>query len=114
LRAFVVKDVQVNWVTLEPKSLVDRFPGITNTGCFPVGKCNSVDGVGVLVVQDKYVMIAATGGNRELAGLIRVGLQYGLLGKEHAANVMRFGNSGSRSIISVRRRGNVIVIWNGG
>ena len=37
-----------------------------------------------------------------------------MLGKEHAADVMRFGSSGSRSVIAVRRRGHVIVVWNGG
>ncbi len=72
LGTFIVQDVQVDWMALNTKFFVDGFPGITNAGCLPVGKSNSVDRVGVLVVEDKDVVISTTGGDWKLTSLIRV------------------------------------------
>ena len=75
-----------------------------------------MDRVGVLVIQYEDVVIAATGGDREVASLVRVGLQNLLVGKKHAAKVMLFGiggetSSGSTGVVTVGGRGNVFIIW---
>ena len=57
-------------MSLKTKFFVDRLPGISNAGCFPVGKCDSVDGAGVLVLEDKDVVISMAGGDRKLDCLI--------------------------------------------
>ena len=44
---------------LKTKFFVDRFPGVTDAGSFPVGKGYGVNRVGVLVVEYKDVLIAA-------------------------------------------------------
>ena len=96
-------------MSLKTKFFIDRFPGISNAGCFSVGKCNCVDGVGVLVVEDKDVVIATAGGDRELAGLIRIGLQDFLVWKKHAAKMMGFGSVGSNHVVDFRGRSYVII-----
>jgi hypothetical protein len=89
---------------------VDGFPGVTNGSSLLVGKGHGVDRVGVLVVQNKNVQIAATGGNWKVASLIRIGLEDFLVGEQHAAEVMRFWSGWSSGVISVWSRCNVIVI----
>lgn len=43
LRAFIVKNVQVDWMSLKTNLFVDRFPGITNGSSLFVGKGHGVD-----------------------------------------------------------------------
>ena len=104
LRAFVVQDVEVGGMSLMHKDLVGLFPGIANTGGFAIGNSNSMDGVRVLVVKDKDVVVAAAGGNGEATGLIRVRLQVLLIVKEHDGDSVRAGFKGW---------GNVVIIVDG-
>ena len=75
---------------MQDKLFVDGDPGIANASCLSVGKGNGVDGVGVLVVEDKDILIATTGDDGKLSSLIRVGFQDFFVGNEHAAEVMMF------------------------
>jgi hypothetical protein len=72
-----------------------------------------VDRVGGLMVENKDVLIATTGGDREFASLIGIGLENGLIGKEHATEVMWLGQGrvgGIIVIIVIRGGSNVVVI----
>jgi hypothetical protein len=83
LRAFVVQDMEVRGVSLVHKDLVGLFPGIADTGGFAIGNGDSMDGISILMVKDKDVVVSTAGGNGEATGLIGVGLQVLLIVKEH-------------------------------
>ncbi len=89
LGAFVVKDVKIWGMTLMDESLVSFFPGFADTGRFAIGNGDSMDGVGVLMVQNKNVIVPTAGGHREAAGLVRVGLQVLLIVKKDDRDAMR-------------------------
>ena len=54
------------------QEFVGSFPCIADAGRFSVGYGYCVDGVGVLMIKYKNIVIAAAGGNRESACLVRV------------------------------------------
>jgi hypothetical protein len=83
LRAFIVQDMEVGGMTLMHKNLVGLFPGITDTGGFAIRNGHSMDGICVLMVKDKDIVVATAGGNGEATGLIGVGLQVLLIVKDH-------------------------------
>ena len=79
--ALVVEDVKVRWMALLDEELVSGFPCITECCGLSVGNRDGVDVVGVLVVQDEQVVVAAGGENRELTCLIGVALEEWCLGE---------------------------------
>mgnify|MGYP000893276613 CR=1 FL=1 len=78
-------------MALVHKELVGFFPGIADTGGFAIGDGNGVDRIGVLMVEDKNVVVTTAGRYRETTGLVRVGLQMMLVVKEYDGNFMRTG-----------------------
>lgn len=104
LRAFVVQNVEVGWVTLVQESSVGLFPGIADAGSLSVGNGDSMNGIGVFVVEDKDVIVAAAGRDGEATGLIRVRLEMMLVVEERNRDLMRTGFKG---------RGNIIVVVGG-
>jgi hypothetical protein len=40
--------------------IVRCFPGITDAGGLTIGDRNGMDGVGVLVIEDKQIVVAST------------------------------------------------------
>ena len=59
LGAFVVKDMEVRGMTMMNKEFVSLFPGISDAGAFAIGDSDSVNCVGVLMVEDEQVVIAS-------------------------------------------------------
>ena len=64
------------------------FPCVTNAGSLTIGKGSSVDGVGILMIQNEYIMVAAAGWDGKFAGLIRIGLVELLFGEKSSTNLM--------------------------
>jgi hypothetical protein len=62
-----------------------------------------MDGVGILMIQDEYIMVPASGGDGKLAGLIRLGVVELLLWKESSTDLMSASVKGWGSI-AVRDR----------
>jgi hypothetical protein len=89
LRAFVVQDVEVWGMALVHKSLVGLFPGVADTGGFAIRNGDSMNGICVLMVKDKDIVVSTAGWNGEATGLIGVGLQVLLIVKEYDRNLMR-------------------------
>ena len=114
LGTFVVENVQMDGMTLTTNLVVAGFPGVTNGSSLLVGKGHGVDRVGVLVVQNKNVQVSATGRNRKVASLIRIGFEDFLVREQHAAKVVRFGSGWSNGVISVWSRSNVVIFFSGG
>ncbi len=84
---------------------VSMFPRIAYAGSFAIENGNGVDGIGVLMVENKDVVIATTGGDVKTTGLIRVGFQQSVIGQEHDSKLM-----GTRR----KRRSKIIVDRVGG
>ena len=59
LGAFVVKNVKIWCMTLKEKFFVGGFPGISNAGSLVIGNGFSVDGIGVMMVEDKDIAVAS-------------------------------------------------------
>jgi hypothetical protein len=78
-------------MSLFHKDLVSLFPGMADTGGFAIGNGNGMDGVSVLMVEDKNVVVATAGRYWETTGLVGVGLQMMLVVKEYDGNFMRTG-----------------------
>jgi hypothetical protein len=100
LGAFVVQDVQIGRMTLTSEQQVRLFPGIANASSFAIWDGNRVDGICVLLVQDKEIVVAATGRDMEATRLVRVRLEKCLMIKEGNANMVGAG---------LKRWGNVII-----
>jgi hypothetical protein len=62
-------------MTLLDEYLVSGFPCIADAGGLSIGKSDGVNGVGVLVIQDKDVVVAAIGRDGKFACLIGVGFE---------------------------------------
>ncbi len=83
------------------KKFVGLLPGIANAGGLAIRNGNGVNGIGVLMVENKNIIISTTGGDVETTSLIRIGLQEErLMGKQQNRNLM-----GAR----LKLRGNVDV-----
>lgn len=89
LGTFVVQDVQIRWVTLMKEGFMCLFPGIADAGRFAIGNSNSVNGVGILMIENKDVVVAATRRYGEATGLIRIRFEKTLVIKEHDGDSMR-------------------------
>jgi hypothetical protein len=70
VRTFIVNDVKIRWMALLDEEFVCGLPCVTECGGFSIGNRDGVNVVGVLIVEDKQVVVAAGGENRKLAGLI--------------------------------------------
>ena len=69
---FVVKDVESGSRTVLLEMLVARFPGFSDFQGFPVLQKLGVDGIGVVGVEDEYILVSAGREYREAAFLVRV------------------------------------------
>ena len=71
------------------QQLVGGFPGSANASGLAVGESDSVNGVGVLMIENENVVVASTGRDGKFAGLIGVGFENGSLRNECGTYLMR-------------------------
>jgi hypothetical protein len=88
LGTFVVKDMEFRRVSLLDEQFVGELPCIANGCCLAIGNGNGMDVVGILMVENKKVVVSSGGRDRELACLIRVALQERLVMKKDSTDVM--------------------------
>ena len=69
---FVVEDVESGSRTVLLEMFVARFPGFGDFQGLPVLHKLGVDGVGVVVVEDEYILVSAGREYRKAACLVRV------------------------------------------
>ena len=106
LGTFVVENMQVRGMGLAHKQLVSGLPSLADTSGLPSRNGNGVNGVGVLVVEYKNIIVTATGWDVEATSLIGIGLEKGLVGKEYDGNLMSAGRKqGSDIDVGVRSEG---------
>ena len=105
LGAFIVKDMQVGWMTMMTEVPMCLFPGIANTGSLAIRDWLGMNGIGILMIHDKNIMIAATGRDGKPASLVGVGLDEFLMEKKHGADLMTLGGG---------KRGRKIIVGKGG
>lgn len=86
--AFIVKNVKIGRMTVLNEFFVNRLPSIANAGSLAIGNGDSMNGVGIVVVEHKNVVVTATGRNRKAAGLIGVGLDEVLFVEEKSEELM--------------------------
>ena len=67
---------------------VSGLPGITDGTSQSIGNGNSMNGIGVRVVENEDVMITAAGRSMEFASLIRVGFEKVTFGEERGTELM--------------------------
>ena len=70
--AFVVEDVESGSRTVLLEMFVARFPSFSDFQGLPLLHKLGVDGVGVVVVEDEYILVSAGIEYREAACLVRV------------------------------------------
>jgi hypothetical protein len=63
---------------------------MTNAGSLTVRNGNGMNRVRIMKVENEQVVIAATGGDRKLAGLVRIRLEKFLFSKRHGTKLMAF------------------------
>jgi hypothetical protein len=73
LKALVVKNVKIGGMTLGDERFMSRLLSFANASRLTIRNGCGVNGVGVMMTEDKNAVIAATGRNREPACLVRVG-----------------------------------------
>ena len=71
-RSFVVEDVESGIRNVLLEMFVARFPGFSDFQGLPVIDKLGVDGVGVVVVEEKYILVSAGREYRESACLVRL------------------------------------------
>ena len=99
----VVENMQIRGMTLAHKQLVSGLPSLADTGGLPIRNSDGVNGVIVLVVEYKNVIVTATGRDVEATSLIGIGLEKRLVGKEYDGNLMSTGRKqGSNIDVEVR------------
>ncbi len=64
------------------EELVGLFPGIANASGFTIGDGDGVDRIRVLMIQNKEIVVSATGRDMETTCLIRVRLEKSLMIKK--------------------------------
>ena len=67
---------------MSDKELMCLFPSLPDAGGLSVGNCSGMDRIGILVVQDKNVLVATAGNVRKLPRLVRVGFDDVLSGQK--------------------------------
>ena len=88
------------------EQFVSLFPCIADAGSLAIGYCDGVDGIGVLMVESKNVIVATTRGDVETTCLIGIGFQERGMGEEHNSNLMGTGRERWSKIV-VDRGGDV-------
>lgn len=74
LGTLVVENVEIGRMAVVNKKFVGLLPGIANAGGLANWNGNGVNGIGVLMVENKNIIISTTGGDVETTSLIRIGL----------------------------------------
>ena len=70
------------------EQFVGVLPCIADAFGFAIGDGDGVDGVGILMIEDKEIIFATAGGDVEMTSLIRIGLQKRLIVEKHDSNLM--------------------------
>ena len=91
LGAFVVKDVKLRCMALSDEACVGKFPSIADAGGFSIGDGSGMDRIGIVMIQNENVVVAATRRDREFASLVRIGFEKLLLRKYGSTNVVCVG-----------------------
>lgn len=91
LGTFVVEDMQVRWMALLDKFQMGGLPSSTDTGSLAIGNGNGMNGVGILMIENKNVLVAAAGGNGEATSLVGIRLEKFVFGEHHGIELMAFG-----------------------
>ena len=103
LGTFVVKNMQIGGMAMAQKQLVSGLPSIADAGGLPIRNGDSVNGVSVLVVENKNIIVTTTGRDVEATSLVGIGLEKRLVGKEHDGNLMSAGRKeGSNIDVGIR------------
>lgn len=87
--ALIIKDVKSGGMAMMSKKSMGGLPGRADGSSLSVGYRDSMDGIGVVVIQDKKVVVATGGRQRETASLIRIGFDERILGEEHGSHMTR-------------------------
>ena len=98
-------------MTLAQKQLVSGLPSIADAGGLPIRNGDSVNGVSVLVVENKNIIVTTTGRDVKATSLVGIGLEKRLVGEEHDGNLMSAGRK-QGSNIDVGIRGESVGEWN--
>ena len=88
LGTFVVENMQIGGMAMAQKQLVSGLPSIADAGGLPIRNGDGVNGVSVLVVENKNIIVTTTGRDVEATSLVGIGLEKRLVGKEHDGNLM--------------------------
>ena len=72
MRAFVVKDVDVGCMAVGNKGFVGSFPGVANAGSLAIWNGGCMDGVGIVVIKNKDVVVSLAAWNGEVTCLVGV------------------------------------------
>jgi hypothetical protein len=98
LGAFIVQDVKLRSVALAHERFVSLLPGVTDAGSLTIGNRDCMNGIGILMVQHKYVLIATTGRDMKAACLVRVGFEEVVFVKECCTQLMGWRGKGRGKI----------------
>ena len=99
-RTFVVENMEIRRMALAQKQLVSGLPSIADAGGLPIRNGNSVNRVSVLVVENKGIIVTATGRDVEATGLVGIRFEERLVGKDHDGNLMSAGASKGATSVS--------------
>jgi hypothetical protein len=114
LRAFVVEDMEFWGVAVMDEDLMSGLPSSANGTGFAIGNRDCMDGIRVLVVEHKNIIVSGAGGDMETTGLVGIGLEESVVRKKSGTDLMRTNieNGGNIRIVSgnidiERENGNV-------
>jgi hypothetical protein len=106
LGAFIVQNVKFRSVALAHECFVSLLPGVTDTGSLTIGNRYCMNGVGILMVQHKDVLITTTGRDMKASCLVRVGFEEITFVKECGTQLMGWRGKGRGKILeSIGSRG---------
>ena len=71
-RAFIVQNMKLGCMALLDELLVNGFPSVADAGSLTIGNSIRMNRVGVHIIENKNVMVAATRGNGKSSCLIGV------------------------------------------
>jgi hypothetical protein len=70
LGTFVIENMQIRGMTVAQKQLVSGLPSISDAGGLPIRNGDSVNGVSVLVVENKNIIVTTTGRDVKATSLV--------------------------------------------
>jgi hypothetical protein len=106
LGAFIVQIVKLRSVTLAHELFVSLLPGVTDSGSLTIGNRYPMNGIGILMVKHKDVLMTTTGGDMKASCLVRVGFEEITFVKERGAQLMGWRGKGRSKILkSIGNRG---------